>query len=53
MSVDDVEEHVMHEEYYSLSQETADLHKRLSEMDAVLLLWGRHLSDIGDGRTDN
>lgn len=51
MSVDNVEEHVMHEEYYSLSQETADLinetKKRGNRIFAVGTTSCRTLETVG------
>ncbi|CAH1204564.1 MULTISPECIES: tRNA preQ1(34) S-adenosylmethionine ribosyltransferase-isomerase QueA [Paenibacillus] len=56
MSVDVVEEHVMHEEYYSLSQETADLindtKKRGNRVFAVGTTSCRTLETVGSQSED-
>lgn len=51
MSVDVVEDHVMHEEYYSLSQETADLiNQTKTNGHRVFAVGTTSLSDFGNGR---
>ena len=48
MSVDVVEDHVMHEEYYSLSQETADLINETKGRGNKVLCGTNQLQNAGD-----